>query len=229
MHKYFTALTLDIPSMPLLNAFQTSLPMPCPLRQKSNRKNKAGKSTTPMVSFLIFIAQIFYCNKMALTLDVSPCPFFMDYKPHSPCCALSGRNPTRQTKQANWPHPWWVFDFLLHKYVFVTKWYADPWCSAMHHIDALPTPLPMSCPLHSRNLTGKAKQANCPHPLWVFLFFIAQIFYCKNTALTIDVLPHPSSMNCKPYSPCSTFKNEAGQLTTQVVSFVKCYCSNILL
>jgi hypothetical protein len=101
MHKYFTALTLDIPSMPLLNAFQTSLPMPCPLRQKSNRKNKAGKSTTPMVSFLIFIAQIFYCNKMALTLDVSPCPFFMDYKPHSPCCALSGRNPTRQTKQAN--------------------------------------------------------------------------------------------------------------------------------
>jgi hypothetical protein len=80
--------------MPLLDALQTPVPTPCPLWQKSNQKNKAGQLTTPMVSFLFFIAQICYRNKMALTLDVPQCPFSMHFKPLSPCRALSGRNPS---------------------------------------------------------------------------------------------------------------------------------------
>ena len=116
--------------MPLLDALQTPFPTPCPLWQKSNQKNKAGQLTTPMVSFLFFIAQICYCNKMwrwPLMFRHAPSRCISNLSPHA-VPSPAEIPPEKQSRTIDYTQGEF-FWFLSHK-VFVTNWC---WPSMFRH------------------------------------------------------------------------------------------------
>jgi hypothetical protein len=107
---------------------------------------------------------------MVLTLDVPRCPFWVHCRPHSPCHEPCGRTLTGKAKKANWPHTWWVFYFLLHKY-FIVK--TRSWLLMLCHI---PLPwianLPMQCPIWQKSNLQKRRRTNVQYhsEFCIFLF-----------------------------------------------------------
>ena len=145
----------------------------------------------------VLFAQLFNCNLLHHTLDVLPCPFSMNYKPHAPCSSP----PRQKSKRENLS---WMMnqsrcelcDFFAQ--IFIVSWH--PWSSMFYQSPPqwITNLMPHAAPLCDGNLSGKKKQDNWPLQWWVYDVLFAQLFNRNSIPLTLDVLPHPFSINYKP-------------------------------
>ena len=164
-----------------------------PWGRNLTRKTKQDNRSHPWRVFWFFIARLCYRNNITLTLYIPPHPSrCITNLTHHAVPSPAEIPPEHQSGPMDHTHGEF-FWFFIAKICFRNKMVLT--------LDVPRCPFWVHCRLHSpchepcgRTLTGKAKKANWPHTWWVFLFFIAQLCYCKNTVLTLDALPHPSSI-----------------------------------